>query len=204
MSIHVGLPQTIAGEPPWLTSIYKAPVEGPIWLQRGHLDGDQQADLRVHGGVDKAVCVYAVEHFETWRIELGVPDVGPGAFGENFSVSGQVESTVCVGDIYRIGSSTVQISQPRGPCWKVARRWRRPDLTRRVRETGRTGWYLRVLSPGLVMPGDRIDLIERPYPEWTIQRTNDLSYAFDAPDERRRALATCAALADAWRESLCG
>ena len=150
------------------------------------------------------MCVYAVEHFETWRIELGVPDVGPGAFGENFSVSGQVESTVCVGDIYRIGSSTVQISQPRGPCWKVARRWRRPDLTRRVRETGRTGWYLRVLSPGLVMPGDRIDLIERPYPEWTIQRTNELSYAFDAPVERRRALATCAALADAWRESLCG
>src|SRR5579864_7292922 len=97
------------------------------------------------------VCVYATEHFEAWRTELGKPDIGPGAFGENFSVRGQIESSVCVGDVYRVGSATVQVSQPRGPCWKVGRRWNRPDLARRIRETGRSGWYLRVLSPGLVM-----------------------------------------------------
>jgi len=118
------------------------------------------------------------------------------------SPCGQVESTVCVGDVYRIGSSTVQVSQPRGPCWKVARRWHRPDLTRRVLDTGRTGWYLRVLSPCLVVPGDMIDLIERPHPEWTIQRTNNLSYVFETSAEARRALTTCTALADAWRASL--
>jgi MOSC domain-containing protein YiiM len=204
VSVWVGLPRTIEGEPPWLTSIYKVAVQGPVWLRREHLEGDRQADPRVHGGVDKAVCVYPIEHFERWRIELGLPELASGAFGENFSVAGQSESTVCIGDTYRVGSAVVQVSQPRGPCWKVARRWSRGDLARRIRESGRTGWYLRVVAPGLVMAGDRFERLERPFAEWTIQRVNDLSYDRDAAVEDLRALAACPLLAPSWRDGLFG
>jgi MOSC domain-containing protein YiiM len=204
VSVQVGLPQTVEDEPSWLTSIHKGSVEGPVRLHQDHLDGDRQADPRVHGGPDKTVCVYAIEHFNAWKVELGIPEIGPGAFGENFSVAGQSESTVCVGDTYRVGSSTVQVSQPRGPCWKVARRWNRPDLARRIRETGRTGWYLRVLAPGLVTPGDRLERLERPYPEWTIERVNTLSYDRHASTEELLALAACPLLAASWRDGILG
>ncbi len=203
-SVQVGVPETIDGERPWRTSIYKAPVAGPIRLDRENLAGDRQADLRVHGGADKAVCVYVVEHLADWRREPGLADMEPGAFGENFSVSGQLESTVCIGDLYRVGSATVQVSQPRGPCWKVARRWGRRDLVRRMVETGRTGWYLRVIEPGVVSAGDRFARLERPYPEWTIQRVNRLSYTAGADLEDLRRLIACPLLAEAWRDGLAG
>jgi MOSC domain-containing protein YiiM len=205
-SIRVGLPRSIVAPKPWFSGFFKDPIAGPVRLSRETLAGDRQADLRVHGGPDKAVCVYSAEHYPAWRRELGIEDCGPGWFGENFSVEGQTEATACVGDLYRVGSALVQISQPRGPCWKLARRWDRPDLAQLVRESGRSGWYLRVLEEGDVAAGEPLTLTDRPFPRWTVARANELTYARGRTAYRvageRVELAACPALAGNWRADL--
>ena len=143
VSIHVGRPRVMAGEEPWVTSFFKSAVTGPLSLETDNLAGDEQADLSVHGGPDKAVCVYCADHFPEWSRVLRERDLGAGAFGENFSVSHMDETSVCVGDVYAVGTSLVQVSQPRSPCWKLAARWNRHDLPRLVLQSGRTGWDFR-------------------------------------------------------------
>ena len=204
LSIQVGRPRTFEGEDPWVTSIYKEPVTGPLRLERLDLDGDEQADLTVHGGPDKAVCVYPADHFPFWRQTLARPDLTAGAFGENFTVAGIVEATVCLGDVFEIGDAVVEVSQPRAPCWKLGRKWERLDLPKLVLREGRTGWYFRVLQPGIVAPGGTLQLRDSPYPSWTIAEVNRLAYAKkrDRLQDERRALAECPALADVWRPSL--
>lgn len=206
-SIQVGRPREITGGgDPWFSAFFKAAVTGPVALAEENLAGDEQADRSCHGGPDKAVCCYAVEHYPKWRRELGEDACGPGWFGENLSIDGQNEDTVCIGDVYRIGTARVEVSQPRGPCWKLGRRWRRLDMVRLTRQSGRTGWYVRVLTLGQLTAGDEITLETRPFPRWTIDTVNRLTYA----DERarrelhaaRRALAACPALSSAWREDL--
>jgi MOSC domain-containing protein YiiM len=179
LSIQVGQPKRYgtvgAKDPmhkPWTTSFFKAPVSGPVWLGQTNLAGDAQADLRVHGGPDKAVNAYAAEHYAYWQQTLGRPDFTHGAFGENFTVEGMNEETVCLGDVYQIGEAIVEVSQPRGPCWKIARRWQLKNLTAQVAQTGYTGWYFRVLREGQVQAGDDIRLLKRPHPEWSIARAN--------------------------------
>ncbi|RMD61489.1 MOSC domain-containing protein [Candidatus Parcubacteria bacterium] len=183
ISIQVGRPRQlgIEGAPdpmdrPWVTSFFKDPVDGPVWLGLTNLAGDGQADRENHGGPDKAVLAYAAAHYPLWRSELGRPDLPFGAFAENFTIEGLTEASVCIGDVYAIGDVRVQVSQPRQPCWKIARRWRIKDLTARVRETGRTGWYLRVLAEGYVEPGLPVTLIERPYPQWTVARATEIMH----------------------------
>jgi MOSC domain-containing protein YiiM len=204
LSIQVGRPRTIAGEEPWVTSIFKTPVTGPLRLEELDLDGDEQADLTVHGGRDKAVCVYSADHFPFWRQTLARPGLAAGAFGENFTVTGIAEATVCLGDVYEVGDAVVQVSQPRAPCWKLGRKWERLDLPKLVLREGRTGWYFRVLEPGTVAPGQMLQLRDRPYSSWTIAQVNRLAYAKkgDGLQDERSALAECPALADAWRPSL--
>jgi MOSC domain-containing protein YiiM len=179
LSIQVGMPQAYGAEGAademdraWETSFVKQPVSGPRWLGRENLDGNQQADTKNHGGPDKAALCYSVAHYPRWRAELPGFDPPHGGFGENFTIAGQSEETVCLGDTYAIGDVRVQVSQPRGPCWKIERRWRMPGLTARVRETGRTGWYFRVLTEGMVEAGMALALVERPCPEWSIARVN--------------------------------
>ena len=109
VSIRVGRPRTIDDPHPWRTAFLKDAVTGPVWLRATNLDGDRQADLRVHGGVDKAVCVYSGDHYPAWRIELERPDMTSGGFGENFTVNGQTEQQVCVGDRFRIGAAVVEV-----------------------------------------------------------------------------------------------
>lgn len=150
----------------WRTGYFKDPVVGPTRLEQLGLDGDEQYEREHHGGAYRAVLAYSAEHYPLWRAELGIPEMGPGGFGENFTVSGQDESSVCVGDVFTIGSARLQISQPRGPCANIARRWRQPELVRRVVETSRFGWYLRVLEAGDVAAGMDVRLVERPYPNW--------------------------------------
>src|SRR5262249_47371619 len=133
-------------EQPWTSAYYKDPVTGPVKLGRLGLEGDQQADRRVHGGPDMAVLAYSIDHYPVWRRELGIESMGPGGFGENFAVAGRDERTVCVGDVIAIGDARLQVSQPRGPCANISRRWKRADLLKRVTENGRSGWYLRVLD----------------------------------------------------------
>ena len=210
VSIQVGMPQTRgvenATDPmdrPWTSGFVKEPVHGPVHLGREHLDGDGQADLRVHGGVDKAILAYSANHYAAWRADLVMADLPHGAFGENFTIDGLDESTVCVGDVWQVGDEVrVEVSQPRQPCWKLARRWRRPDLPQRVLETGRSGWYFRVLREGQVKAGDPLTLIERPHPRWTISAvTNVLLHRRD--DHQAAAeLAQVTALAAGWRNAL--
>jgi MOSC domain-containing protein YiiM len=204
VSICVGRPQTLDKVDPWTTAFFKTPVEGPVRLWSTNLEGDEQADRRVHGGVVKAVCGYSADHYPAWRHELGRADMGYGGFGENFTITGQTDDDVCIGDRFRIGTAVVEVSQPRGPCWKLARRWNRPGLPQRVVETGRSGWYFRVLEEGYVEAGNALLLLQRPHEWWTIRRVNAITYAAPGarPSEEAAALASCPALAASWRRSV--
>ncbi len=132
------------------SGIAKKPVGAEfLGLDRLNLEGDGQADLEVHGGPDKAVYAYPTEHLPVWSEELG-EELGPAAFGENLSTSGGTEDDVCIGDRWFWGDAVLEVCQPRSPCFKLAMHRGRGDIGRRLRETGRTGWYLRVLEPGRV------------------------------------------------------
>lgn len=202
LSLHVGVPREISGDgaAPWNTSFLKSEIQGPVWLGTENLAGDRQADRRVHGGPDKAVCVYPAAHYPVWRAELGLATLADGGFGENFTVGGACEADVCIGDVYRIGAAIVAVSQPRTPCWKISRRWGCAELTARVRDTGRSGWYLRVMQEGFVAAGQFMELVERPFPRWTVAEANRLM-ARDR-GEAAATLAQCPALAAGWRERL--
>ncbi len=180
MGTDVGLPQPLKRA--WSSAFVKEPVARPLMLRSTNLDGDQQGDPRVHGGVDMAVLCYSAEHYPDWRSRLGIEKMGPGGFGENFTISGQDELSVCIGDVYQVGEARVQVSQPRGPCYKISYRWRRPDLLGLVEASGRHGWYLRVLREGMVSQGVPLEMIEQPNPAWTVRR------AADAYRERHREI----------------
>lgn len=202
VSLNVGRPMRIEGDEPWTSGIYKNPVHMRIHLSARNLAGDGQADLRVHGGPDKAVCVYSADHYSFWSDRLAEPRCGPGWFGENFSVAGQTEPDVAVGDTYRIGTALVQVSQPRAPCSKLGRRWSRLDMPKLVVQSGRTGWYLRVLETGDVEQGDELTLVDRPFPQFTIEAVNAAAYSRGGTVDilKARELADCPALAESWRE----
>lgn len=182
VSIQVGLPRSLGQEVglpqalkrPWVSAIFKEPVAGPVMLRSTNLDGDRQGDPRIHGGTEMAVLCYSADHYPEWRARLGIDEMGPGGFGENFTISGQDELSVCIGDVYEVAEARVQVSQPRGPCYKISYRWRRPDLLGMVEATGRHGWYLRVLQEGMVHPGLAVNLLERPNPGWTVRRAEDV------------------------------
>lgn len=185
----------------WFSGFAKDAASGPLRAGREGLEGDGQADRKNHGGPDKALCVYPMEHHDFWIAEIG-PDFGPGAFGENFTVAGALEADVCLGDVFQIGKIVVEISQPRQPCWKLARRWRVKDLALQVERTGRTGWYLRVLQDGLVgAPADAV-LLRRPHPEWTVERANEIMHHRKEDRTAAGELAACPALSASWRDSL--
>jgi len=209
LSIQVGIPSTVgqrdAVDPmdqPWTTGFFKTSVQGPIWMGRTNLEGDGQADLANHGGPEKAINAYPLEHYSYWRETLGLQIFEHGAFGENFTISGAMEDDVCIGDTFEIGNAYIQISQPRQPCWKLARRWRIKDLAFRVQETGRTGWYFRVLKEGMVEPGAQLNLIERPYPQWTVALANDVMHRRMSDMESARSLMECRLLSTRWKETL--
>ncbi|QXL83872.1 MOSC domain-containing protein [Comamonas sp. NLF-1-9] len=161
-----------------LSAIDKQAVTGPVQVGFDGLAGDEQGDRRVHGGPDKAVHQYALEHYEAWRRELGPLAVlqAPPAFGENFSSTGVSEEDICLGDRLRVGSCVLEVSQSRQPCWKLNTRFGRADMALRVQQSGRTGWYYRVLEPGQVQAGDKLNLLERPHPRWPLSRVITLLY----------------------------
>ena len=208
-SLQVGLPSTlecsdvgISSDDAWTTGFFKHPIRNPVWLGTLNLDGDGQADLENHGGVDKAVNVYPIEHYPYWLQILSVPELVPGAFGENFTTEALSEDEVCIGDTFEIGESLVEVSQPRQPCWKLARRWGVPDLALRFQNTGRTGWYFRVLREGLVQADQAVVLVARPFPQWTIARANHLMHHQTEDRDAARDLANCPALSSRWRVKL--
>ncbi len=209
LSIQVGLPRSLgrpdasdAMDKVWTTGFFKEPVAGPVWLGRTNLAGDGQADLQNHGGLEKAVNVYPSEHYSYWESELGIARLTHGAFGENFTTAGLLEAAVCIGDVFEIGRARVQVSQPRQPCWKLARRWRVKDLALRVQQTGRTGWYFRVLREGTAEAGERLVLVDRLHPEWTVAAANEVMHHHKTDMDAARVLGACPALSTSWRETL--
>jgi MOSC domain-containing protein YiiM len=182
----------------WETAFIKAPVDGRLRVGARGLAGDAQADRENHGGPEKALLAYSAAHYPRWRDEIGLDSAG-GGFGENLTVDGADERTVCVGDVWRIGAVRVQVAQPRLPCSSISRRWGQKELLKQVKESGRTGWYLRVLDEGEIEAGLAIELVERSAPEWTVHRINSLFFAQPLGREDREALVACPALSIEYR-----
>jgi MOSC domain-containing protein YiiM len=182
------------------TGIYKKPVTGRLALRRLNLDGDQQADLSVHGGPYKAVYAYPSEHYADWRRELPDGDLPWGMFGENFTTEGLREDQLHVGDRLRIGSSIVMVRQPRMPCYKLAAKFQRDDMIERFLRSGRSGLYFSVEQEGEVGEGDSFELISQVGQAITIAEMNRLFF----PDKYNRSLLEKAiattALPEDWRE----
>lgn len=202
-SVNIGKIQELGeGAERWRTATFREPVAGPVVVGRLGLAGDEHADTAVHGGPDKALLVCAEEHYVRWQEELGRPDFGLGALGENLTVSEANEETVCLGDRYRLGTAMVEVSQPRQPCAKQAKRWGIPDFVATLVQRGRNGWYLRVLEEGQVQVGDAMELLERPNPEWSIAKAARV-YHFGKEDrESNAALVEVPSLAEAWKSKL--
>jgi MOSC domain-containing protein YiiM len=184
-SVNIGLPRPLATSKGVVQSgIVKSPVDGRVRVRRLGLDGDGQADLTVHGGPDKAVYVYSHDHYALWAAELGRTDLGPGFFGENLTVDGMLETEVRIGDIYCIGATAVQVTQPRTPCFKLAARVGIPDFAATFLASGRSGFYVRVLEEGDVAAGDAIERISSPPDGLTVLQDSRARTA--AKDARRR------------------
>ena len=173
-----------------------------MFVRTTNLDGDGQADLENHGGIDKAVLAYSADHYPTWRRELGIPETAFGAFGENLTIAGLSEESVCIGDIFGIGEARFEVSQPRQPCWKLARRWRMHELLATVVRNGRSGWYLRVLEPGRIEKQMPVTLVERPNPEWSVARASQILHHRTQDLALTLQLAAVPRLADSWVEEL--
>jgi len=201
VSVNVGLPRLLKWRgATFETGIFKHPVSGRIQLRQTNLDGDRQADLTVHGGVDKAVYGYPAEHYPYWQKELPEVELPWGAFGENFTTSGLLESDACVGDRYQIGSAVVVITTPRLPCFKLAAKFDRDDMIQRFLHSGRSGYYFSVAHEGEAAAGDEFRLMTRLDPALTIAEMADL-YTSASPDLEvlERALRV-PSLSPGWRE----
>lgn len=184
------------------SGIAKRPVEA-LSITRDGIAGDEQADRKHHGGPDKAVHHYAFDHYRAWRSDFANPPdclAGPGAFGENLSTTGIAEDEVCLGDLWRFGTALLEVSQARQPCWKLDWRFRLPGIARRVQETGRTGWYYRVLESGRCAAGDPVALVDRPLPDWPLRRLIDALYVDCLDRATLVAMADLAVLAESWRK----
>lgn len=178
LGIQVGRPRVMgggAGGRPWRSAIVKQPVHGPVWVGVEGVEGDRQVAPQ-HGGAEMAVLAYAAGHYPLWRAESGRADIGFGGFGENMTIEGLDETTVCLGDVFEVGGARLQVSQPRTPCWKLERLWDWPGLVERVIETGRHGWFFRVLREGEVAAGQSMHLLERPLAQWPIARIATLKH----------------------------
>lgn len=190
-TLLTGQPRTITDERgTWRSAIFRAPIDGPIELDIRGLSGDQVADTEHHGSPDQAICCHPIEHYAAWNAEYGLttPDQMLGAVGENWTLSGATERDLCVGDIFTVGRSRIQVSGPRYPCTKQERKLQLPDFHRRTIETMRTGLYLRVLTPGTVQAGDVWTLEARSQPQITIHDVNVCAHQSFDPDVAQRLI----------------
>jgi len=200
LSVNVGLPKQVTWQGKLVTTgIFKEPVNTPVMLRTLNLDGDQQADLTVHGGVNKAVYVYPSEHYGYWRAELPGVNLPWGMFGENFTTEGLLEEAVYVGDRFRIGETEVMATEPRMPCYKLGIKFGRPDIIKRFLASRRTGFYFAVVRGGMVGAGNPIELIGRAQQEISVADITRL-YAFEKSDLEglRRAIGVDS-LPESWK-----
>ena len=183
------------------SAIGKARAIGPLRLGSLGFDGDAVGDTVHHGGPDKAACVYAASRYDAWRLRYGA-DLPRPAFGENLLLEGADEERTYVGDVYALGGAVVQVSQPRVPCYKPAAFTGERRLTVDLRATGWTGWYLRVIEPGVVAEGDAVQLLERSGGAVSVARLNTLRYGPDIDVDGLLEAAAAPGVLLAWREAL--
>jgi len=186
----------------WTTGFYKQPVTGAVQLTKLGIIGDAVADLRLHGGPNKAVLCYPAVHYDAWAVDHPELQMTAGGLGENLTIEGLDEAAVCIGDTFRIGGTVVQVSQPRQPCWKIARRWGVKTLTKEVAQTGRTGWYLRVITEGEIESGQSFELAERPNPNWSVSRTNDVLFGREVDRMATIELMSIKELSQSWKDDI--
>lgn len=204
LSIQAGKIQTYGTDvaDSWTSAIRKTLVSAAVHVGHTGLAGDEQADLVNHGGPDKAVLAYASKHYEKWNAEFPDRNFEVGGFGENLTIADLDETSCCIGDTFRVGECVLQISQPRQPCWKLSGRWKMPKLAVLVQQNGRTGWYFRVLQEGVMEAGMNVELVDRPYPDFSVAWANSVMYARPRRHEVDRRLAACPALSESWRTNL--
>lgn len=183
------------------SAFVKTPLSGAVQVHPGGLQGDEQADLSVHGGPEKAVYGYAAAHYPAWRAELPehAAQFGNGAMGENLVIAGMDEAALCVGDVHQIGSVVLQVCQPRRPCFKLALRFGDNRLPRAMVRNGRAGWYYRVLEPGSLRAGDAVTLSERPHPDFSFARLVSIVNYGNATMAELSRMTEMAGLASQWR-----
>ncbi|MGF7536311.1 MOSC domain-containing protein [Bacillus mexicanus] len=176
LSLNLGKPQTLEYDGKKIeTGIMKRPADSAVMLYRTNFEGDGQADLINHGGPDKAVCVYPAAHYPFWEEFLSRP-LPSAAFGENLTIAGLTEENVFIGDIFQLDEAVVQISQPRQPCVKLAKRFGVKEMVLKVQQTGYTGFYFRVLEEGRVAPDPKLELLSRGEKAISVQFANRIKY----------------------------
>src|SRR5215475_10317518 len=201
VSVNVGLPRKIEWKGKIVrTSIFKEPLPGRVRVTKLNVDGDQQSDLAVHGGIHKAVYVYPSEHYVFWRKELSGADLPWGMFGENFTTQGSLgDQTVFIGDRFRIGSAEFVVTQPRMPCFKLGIRFGRADIIKRFLHGGRNGFYFAVAQEGEVAAGDSIELLKRDENGIAVADIVELYTADAAKQDLLQRVSQLAALPENWR-----
>ncbi|HYC54710.1 MAG TPA: MOSC domain-containing protein [Candidatus Binatia bacterium] len=203
VSVNVGLPRLVQWQgQTFETSIFKAPVEGTIPLRTLNLDGDRQSDLSVHGGPDKAVYGYPIEHYGFWKQTLERDELPMGAFGENLTMEGLTEEELSIGDVLRAGTAELMVTQPRIPCFKLNARMKRSDMVKLFLARRRSGFYFAVLKEGEVGAGDAVQLLDRATERMSVRELTDI-YADKATEvavlERAMKLR---GLAEVWRQQI--
>ncbi|MGA5743184.1 MOSC domain-containing protein [Bacillus bombysepticus] len=201
LSLNIGLPKEVTyGGKVVHTGINKKQVKEPVYLSFVKFNGDGQADLVHHGGVDKAVCVYTGDHYPYWEKELN-QDLVYGAFGENITVSGISEEDVCIGDTFELGQAIVQVTQPRQPCFKLAKKYNIPKLPLYFQETGYTGFYFRVLKEGWVSSVDTLKRLQSDPKGVSVAFANRIMHKEKQNIEGVKRILEVNALSNSWRKS---
>jgi MOSC domain-containing protein YiiM len=201
VSLNVGLPREIIYKDRRIvTGIFKAPVKDRLRARFLNLDGDRQADLKVHGGAEKAVYVYPAEHYDYWRSELPDAQFDWGMFGENFSTEGLNENETRIGDRFSIGSALFMATQPRMPCYKLAAKFARDDMLKRFLKSRRTGFYFSVIEEGEVGAGDKIELAGRGSSDVTVADITELYISKGRNLDMLRRAALVEELPEGWRD----
>ena len=203
ISVNVGLPREVVWKGIAVqTAIFKEPVAGTIAIRELNLAGDQQADLTVHGGSEKAVYAYSVEHYEYWRKQLPNVSLSWGAFGENLTTLGLSEDSACIGDVLRVGSAVLQITQPRLPCYKLEIRFDRDDMIKRFLVSRRSGFYFSVIEPGDVGAESELEILDRNINKVTVSDVLRLYLGQTRDPELLRRTTNVSSLPENWRTQL--
>ena len=202
LSVNVSQPKEVSYNGKRIrTGIFKEPVSGRTMMRRLNVDGDGQGDPTVHGGIHKAVYIYTMEHYNYWKRELGRADLTYGQFGENLTVEGLLEGKVHIGDVFRIGEALVEVSQPRVPCFKLGIKMGNPQIVKPFLESGRVGFYVRVLEEGEVGAGDAIERTSVGEGKMTVKEIVHLRHFDHTNVEAAERAASLPALTPSWRDT---